>query len=74
MLALDKYPIDDQLTHTMEDLNFIFVTIFTLEFILKLTAFGLRGFFQESSFSYFDALIIFFSFTDIIISSLLMSH
>lgn len=65
---MDRYPIYLETIEILENLNIFFITIFTLELILKLTAYGIKNFFKESAFSYFDTMIVLVSLADVIVS------
>jgi len=52
----------------IETTNFFFFSVFALEMILKIVAYGFRGYFQDS-FNCFDAFIVFVSSIDIGVNS-----
>ncbi|VDK84936.1 unnamed protein product [Dibothriocephalus latus] len=51
----------------MDYLNMIFTGVFTVEFVLKLTAFGFKNYFSDP-WNVFDFIIVVGSFVDIVLS------
>lgn len=68
VLASDHYPLDKESLHTQEAMNIFFTLIFMLEIVIKLKAYGLRNYFNETNFHFFDVFIGILSFLDVIIS------
>nr|AEJ87267.1 voltage operated calcium channel Cav1A [Dugesia japonica] len=54
-------------TETLDILNIIFTVVFTLEFILKLSAFSFKNYFSDA-WNIFDFIVVLGSYVDIIIS------
>ena len=57
MMATEHYNQPDLMTDILEALNYIFCSIFFIEMILKLIAFGLLGYLADG-FNVFDGIIV----------------
>jgi hypothetical protein len=63
ILSLDKYPeFNPSVLKFFSALNLLFTVIFTVEVVLKMTAFGVREFCKEG-FNVFDLFIVMASLT-----------
>ena len=71
-LALDKYPVDLEMTYVLEKVNIVFAIIFTFEMIIKMTAIGFKNYFQGSALNIFDAVIVIASIVDLIMSNVII--
>eukprot|EP00808_Paulinella_micropora_P023985 g29760.t1 len=64
VLGLEHYEMSQQLIDFMEISNLVFTSIFFVEMILKMIAYGLRGYFEES-LNRFDFVIVIMSVVEI---------
>ena len=62
-LALDHYPPNPQEDMITSHLNLAFTIIYLLEMLMKLTAFGFKGFFRDT-FNIFDSFVVLSSIVD----------
>lgn len=67
VLSMDHYPIDQDFENTLESFNLTFFTIFVVELILKLIAFGVRYYFKDK-FNWFDSGVVVVSCIDVILT------
>lgn len=72
LLALDKYPSERDAETTLEQINFVFFSIFLLEMLLKMYVYGLKDY-AKSNFNIFDAFIVIISLIDIVIHTILQA-
>lgn len=63
-LASYRYPDQPISNQTMETFNIIFSFIFFIEMLIKLLAFGVKGYFLDS-FNTFDMVVVLISVLDI---------
>ena len=70
ILAMDKYPEDQTYYSYMEKFNTSFSCLFMIEMIIKLVAFGFKGYIRDP-YNIYDCLIVFSSIADILMSQLL---
>ncbi|KAL3313998.1 Voltage-dependent L-type calcium channel subunit alpha-1C [Cichlidogyrus casuarinus] len=61
-MVFDSQP--EAYTKALDYLNIIFTTVFTVEFVLKFTAFGFKNYFIDT-FNFVDFVIVVGSFVDI---------
>ena len=73
VLSLDRYPETKAFLDLVEKLNLFFALIFMVDLVLKLLAFGVKGFFRGSWFNTFDFVIVLTSTVDLILSNLILS-
>jgi|Laugresu1bdmlbdd_1035124.scaffolds.fasta_scaffold33011_1 voltage-dependent calcium channel L type alpha-1S len=73
LLALDKYPVNEELNNNLEFVNIVFTIIFSSEMIIKMLAVGIKNYFKGSMFNIFDCGIIVASLVDIFLSNLLVN-
>ena len=66
-LSLEHYQQSDEISRTLEVANIVFVCIFTLEMLLKLVVYGIKGYFLDK-FNAFDCLIIIVAFLELFLS------
>eukprot|EP00808_Paulinella_micropora_P016231 g27052.t1 len=64
VLGLEHYEMSQQLINFMEISNLVFTAIFFLEMIIKMIAYGLRGYFEES-LNRFDFVLVIISVVEI---------
>lgn len=63
-LGMEKYPrFPDEITDTLQTMNYIFTIIFTIEVVFKLFGLGIRYFIREK-FNIFDFLIVLISYAE----------
>lgn len=67
VLAMDRYPIDEKESDTLEILNMIFFSIFLIELVIKLLSQGFK-FYVIDKFNWFDSLVVLISSLDVILS------
>lgn len=72
VLATDHYPMDREQIHSQEAMNIVFTLIFMLEIIIKLIAYGVRNYFNETNFHFFDVFIGILSFIDVVIAQVFL--
>eukprot|EP00808_Paulinella_micropora_P017824 g80867.t1 len=72
VLGLDHYGMSERLTIITEILNTTFSSMFLLEMILKLVAYGLLGYFRDV-LNRFDCFVVVVSIMDLILSSASLS-
>jgi voltage-dependent calcium channel L type alpha-1D len=65
-MSTDHYGQPEYWKKTQEYLNLIFTAIFTIEFLLKLIAFGCYGFFK-SGLNTFDFVVVVCAWTEVIL-------
>lgn len=70
ILALDQHPPNNFIISLQNNSNIGFTIIFTIEFLLKLYAFGIINFFKDK-FNVFDSIIVISSIIDLIYQSIL---
>ena len=67
VLAMDKYPEDEDLSEITSILNNIFTYCFIVEMVIKLIGLGFREY-SRDSFNIFDAVVVILSIVDIVIT------
>ncbi|KAL4124998.1 hypothetical protein PRIC2_008589 [Phytophthora ramorum] len=67
ILSLDQYPIDQNLTETVEEINFALTLAFLVEAGLKITGLGWKRWFEDR-YNLFDAVVVVVSTVDMLLS------
>jgi len=65
VLAMDKYPMEDDYKRGLEISNLVFTILFTFEMILKLIGLGPVGYVRDT-FNIFDGTIVILSLVELI--------
>jgi hypothetical protein len=65
VLAMDTYDLDSNTASSLATANIVFVVVFAVELVIKVFAYGLSGYCQDS-FRIFDGLIVLISIIDIL--------
>ncbi|CDW82905.1 voltage-gated ion channel superfamily [Stylonychia lemnae] len=71
-LALDRYPIDEEQSLILDEINMAFSMVFMIEMIIKLLAFGFKAYFRDP-FNVFDCVVVISSLIDLFVSFLVDS-
>lgn len=69
ILALDSYP-EGSFSKYLDSINLVFAGIFFLEFLLKLLAFGFKGYFRDSS-NMLDCIVVLATVVNILADKLI---
>lgn len=67
VLALDKYPPDEELAWKLDIMNLVFFCVFFLEMLIKIAGLG-PNLYIKDQFNIFDALIVSLSVVDVIVT------
>ena len=70
ILALDKYPEDDDLVGIFDKVNIGFTIIFFFEMVIKLLGLGIKDYFKDA-FNSFDCVVVMTSVVDLLVSNIL---
>tara|TARA_A100001015_G_scaffold58232_1_gene64128 strand:+ start:1617 stop:2252 length:636 start_codon:yes stop_codon:yes gene_type:complete len=73
VLALERYPEDEETTEVSNVLNDVFTWSFVAEMVIKLIGLGFREYVRDS-FNLFDAFVVVLSLVDMITTAALMSE
>lgn len=66
-LAIDHYKISSNLESLLDKINYVFLSIFILEMLLKMIGLGFKNYFRDR-YNDFDCIIVIYSIFEIIIS------
>ena len=68
VLCMERYPMSKKEQNIQEYFNFVFTAIFGIEMVIKILAFGLKGYLRDK-FNQFDCLIVVVSIADLTVST-----
>ena len=66
-MAIDHYPIDEDLDNLLETLNIIIANLFALEMFLKHLGLGFRNYWRDA-FNFFDGTLVILSYVEYFLS------